>query len=63
MGTHPRDHLTWQVCAHPFFDELRNPGMRLPNGQHCPQLFNFRSGELEGAPPELRARILPPHMR
>ena len=51
------------VCAHSFFDELRAPGMRLPSGQPPPPLFNFRAGELEGAPPELRARILPPHMR
>ena len=33
------------------------------SGQPPPPLFNFRAGELEGAPPELRARILPPHMR
>ena len=51
------------VCAHGFFDELRAPGMRLPSGQHPPPLFNFRSGELDGAPPELRARILPAAMR
>ena len=51
------------VCAHSFFDELRAPGMRLPSGQHPPPLFNFRAGELDGAPPELRARILPAAMR
>jgi len=52
-----------QVCAHAFFDELRAPGMRLPSGQHPPPLFNFRAAELAGAPPELRARILPQHLR
>ena len=45
--------VTPQVCAHSFFDELRSTGLRLPNGQHCPPLFHFRSGELE-------ARARPP---
>ena len=52
-----------QVCAHPFFDELRQPGLRLPTGQHLPPLFNFRPQDLAMAPPELRARILQPHTR
>lgn len=28
---------------HPFFDELRDPNTRLPNGRPLPPLFNFRS--------------------
>jgi len=52
-----------QVCAHPFFDELRQPGLRLPTGQHLPPLFNFRPQDLAMAPPELRARILQPAAR
>jgi len=51
------------VCGHAFFDELRLPGMRLPSGQQPPPLFNFRTEDLAGASPELRARILPPHLR
>lgn len=30
-----------EACAHPFFDELRDPNTRLPNGQPLPPLFNF----------------------
>jgi hypothetical protein len=32
---------TFQVCAHPFFDELRDPNTRLPSGKPLPPLFNF----------------------
>uniref|UniRef100_A0A671LKT4 [tau protein] kinase n=1 Tax=Sinocyclocheilus anshuiensis TaxID=1608454 RepID=A0A671LKT4_9TELE len=30
-----------QACAHAFFDELRQPGTRLPSGRELPPLFNF----------------------
>ncbi|KAG8233439.1 hypothetical protein J437_LFUL010550 [Ladona fulva] len=30
-----------QACAHTFFDELRAPNTRLPNGCSLPPLFNF----------------------
>ena len=30
-----------QACAHTFFDELREPGTKLPNGRELPVLFNF----------------------
>lgn len=30
-----------QACAHKFFDELREPGARLPNNRELPPLFNF----------------------
>lgn len=30
-----------QACAHPFFDELREAGTRLPNNRELPPLFNF----------------------
>ena len=30
----------------PFFDELRDPDTRLPNGQPLPDLFNFTPEEL-----------------
>ena len=34
----------WQLEAlvHPFFDELRDPNSRLPNGRSLPHLFNFK---------------------
>lgn len=31
-----------EACAHPFFDELREPNVRLPNGRPLPPLFNFK---------------------
>ena len=34
--------LQLEACAHSFFDELRDPNTRLPNGRHLPQLFNFK---------------------
>jgi glycogen synthase kinase 3 beta len=30
-----------EAMVHPFFDELRNPETRLPNGKDLPPLFNF----------------------
>lgn len=30
-----------EACVHPFFDELRNPNIRLPNGNLPPPLFDF----------------------
>jgi hypothetical protein len=35
-----------EACAHPFFDELRQPGTVLPNGRPLPPLFNFSPEEL-----------------
>lgn len=34
--------LQLEACAHPFFDELREPNSRLPNGHPLPPLFNFK---------------------
>ena len=52
-----------QVCAHPFFDELRNPETRLPDGGLLPPLFNFTVEELGACSPELRAQLVPAHAR
>ncbi|KAM7275709.1 hypothetical protein ACFE04_017575 [Oxalis oulophora] len=30
-----------EACAHPFFDDLREPNASLPNGRALPPLFNF----------------------
>lgn len=32
-----------EACVHPFFDELRDPNTRLPNGRPLPPLFNFKA--------------------
>jgi len=31
-----------EACAHPFFDELREPNAQLPDGRPFPPLFNFK---------------------
>lgn len=33
--------LQLDACAHSFFDDLRDPNVRLPNGQELPPLFDF----------------------
>jgi glycogen synthase kinase 3 beta len=30
-----------EACSHAFFDELREPNNKLPNGRELPPLFNF----------------------
>ncbi|KDP42456.1 hypothetical protein JCGZ_00253 [Jatropha curcas] len=42
-----------EACIHPFFDELRDPDTRLPNGRPLPPLFNFKAQELSGIPPDI----------
>ncbi|CAL5405017.1 unnamed protein product [Camellia sinensis] len=37
-----------EACAHPFFDDLREPTTSFPNGRPLPPLFNFTSQELAG---------------
>ncbi|KAG6778883.1 hypothetical protein POTOM_015232 [Populus tomentosa] len=51
-----------EACAHPFFDELREPNARLPNGRPLPSLFNFKQ-ELNGASPELVNKLIPEHVK
>ena len=31
----------------PYFDELRDPNTRLPNGQPLPEMFNFTQEEMQ----------------
>ncbi|XP_020098386.1 shaggy-related protein kinase kappa-like [Ananas comosus] len=52
-----------EACMHPFFDELRDPNTRLPNGRPLPPLFNFRSQEVVGIPPDVLHRLIPEHAR
>jgi glycogen synthase kinase 3 beta len=46
--------------VHPFFDELRVPGARMPNGKDFPPLFNFTREELS-VRPDLIRKLVPPH--
>lgn len=50
----------FEVCAHPFFDELRDPNARLPSGKALPSLFNFTLEEQAAAKGLLR-QIIPTH--
>ncbi|KAJ9552380.1 hypothetical protein OSB04_016425 [Centaurea solstitialis] len=52
-----------EACVHPFFDELRDPSTRLPNGRPLPPLFNFKPQELAGIPNETVQRLIPEHAR
>lgn len=45
------------AMQHPFFDELRDPATRLPNGRALPPLFNWQPEELVYLSPELQTRI------
>ncbi|KAL3820264.1 hypothetical protein ACJIZ3_006169 [Penstemon smallii] len=51
-----------EACAHSFFDELREPNARLPNGRPLPSLFNFKQ-ELSGASPDLVNKLIPDHVK
>lgn len=46
-----------EALAHPFFDELRNPGTKLPEDQKLPPLFNWLPGELDHAPREVVEKL------
>jgi len=50
----------FEVCAHPFFDELRDPNARLPSGKPLPALFNFTVEE-QAAAKGLLKQIIPAH--
>merc|ERR1719479_459701 len=50
-----------QACAHTFFDELREPGTKLPNGRDLPPLFNFTDAELK-IQPTLNSSLIPSHL-
>ncbi|PWA42085.1 glycogen synthase kinase-3 [Artemisia annua] len=52
-----------EAMVHPFFDELRDPATRLPNGRCLPPLFNFKAHELKGVPTEMLTKLVPEHAR
>ncbi|WWD01657.1 hypothetical protein V866_008602 [Kwoniella sp. B9012] len=49
-----------EALVHPFFDELRVEGSRLPNGKEMPALFDFTREELSTRPDLIR-QLVPPH--
>jgi len=51
----------FEALAHRFFDELREPNARLPNGKPFPALFNFTDAELKQAEQlGLTKKLVPP---
>ncbi|GJE97946.1 serine/threonine-protein kinase [Phanerochaete sordida] len=49
-----------EAMCHPFFDELRQEGAKMPNGKEFPLLFNFTREELS-VRPDLNRTLVPPH--
>jgi len=47
-----------EACSHSFFDELRDPTTRLPNGKDLPDLFNFTEHE-KSIQPHLNPVLIP----
>jgi hypothetical protein len=43
FSNHASMAMQLDALIHPFFDELRDPNSRLPNGRFLPPLFNFKS--------------------
>ncbi|XP_016457945.1 shaggy-related protein kinase NtK-1 [Nicotiana tabacum] len=52
-----------EAVTHAFFDELRDPNTRLPNGRVLPPLFNFKAHELKGVSAESLLKLVPEHAR
>jgi len=50
-----------ESMCHPFFDELREPGAKMPNGKDLPDLFNFTAEELS-IRPDLIHKLVPAHL-
>jgi serine/threonine protein kinase len=48
-----------ESLTHSFFDELRDPNCRLPNGNALPALFDFTSEEASLVSPEVLSRLIP----
>jgi serine/threonine protein kinase len=49
-----------EACAHAFFDELREPNNKLPNGHDLPPLFNLTAHE-QTIQPNLNSKLIPAH--
>jgi len=53
----------FDALCHPFFDELREPNARLPNGKPLPPLFNFTNEEFRIAQERnLTKQLIPAEM-
>ncbi|CAL5223146.1 g5613 [Coccomyxa viridis] len=54
-----RRYSALQALTHPFFDELRDQSVTLPNGRDLPPLWNWQKGELDHADPAVAAALQP----
>lgn len=57
--------LPFDILLHPFFDELREPNARLPNGKPLPDIFNFTDAEIKMAADRgdsVKNKLMPPHI-
>lgn len=62
----PKDRIDpFDAMLHPFFDELRDPNIALPNGKALPvTVFNFTDSELQMAKARgVLDQLIPPHLR
>ena len=63
---HYEPHLRldpFEALTHSFFDELREPNARLPNGKPLPNLFNFTESEFKRMEAVgLSKKLVPPHL-
>jgi glycogen synthase kinase 3 beta len=50
-----------EAMIHPFFDELRVEGAKMPNGKDFPLLFDFSREELS-VRPDLNRQLVPPYV-
>lgn len=48
-----------EVLRMPFFDELREQGTRLPNGNPMPDLFKFTNEEISTTTPQMMDALVP----
>lgn len=57
----PSDRIDlYDALCHPLFDELREDGLLLPNGNCIPDLFNFTAKEIDGMKnTEMREKLIP----
>jgi serine/threonine protein kinase len=54
---------SFDALCHPFFDELREPNCKLPNGKFLPDMFAFTDDELRLAVKRgILRKIIPPHI-
>lgn len=52
-----------EALTHPFFDELRAEGVKLPNGKDLPDLFNFTEQEVKLMTQKgVAKKVLPQHL-